>query len=267
MPRHSPFPGLDPYLEAHWGDVHQRLILYSGDVLQDRLPDDLLARVEERVYVEDDDTRLRRIHPDVRILEWHPDGRSGVAVAEAGGVAVAEPRILLVEADETTEGWLEIREADGGRVVTVIEFLSPANKAGGEGSRQYRQKQRQVLQSDASLVEIDLVRSGNRVLAVSEYAFPDEWRRCAQACICRGWQKSQREYYGFPMRARLPSLAIPLRPQDPPIALDLQAILDQCYAKGRYDRIDYARDPEPPLSAEDAAWARELLAAAGLRPA
>jgi len=25
----SPFPGMDPYLEAHWGDIHTRLMARS----------------------------------------------------------------------------------------------------------------------------------------------------------------------------------------------------------------------------------------------
>ena len=66
----SPFPGMDPWLELHWGDVHHSLIQYSRDAIQGTLPDDLLARVEERVYVEMDDTRIRSIAPDSRISEW-----------------------------------------------------------------------------------------------------------------------------------------------------------------------------------------------------
>ena len=27
----SPFPGMDPYLESHWRDVHARLIVYISD--------------------------------------------------------------------------------------------------------------------------------------------------------------------------------------------------------------------------------------------
>jgi hypothetical protein len=45
----SPFPGMDPYLEAHWRDVHARLIIYASDALQGLLPGSLRARVEERV--------------------------------------------------------------------------------------------------------------------------------------------------------------------------------------------------------------------------
>jgi len=48
----SPFPGMDPYLEQFWRDVHARCIIYAADQLQARLPADLRARVEERVFVE-----------------------------------------------------------------------------------------------------------------------------------------------------------------------------------------------------------------------
>ena len=29
----SPFPGMDPYLEAHRRDVHARLIIYASDAI------------------------------------------------------------------------------------------------------------------------------------------------------------------------------------------------------------------------------------------
>ena len=40
----SPFPGMDPHLEAHWRDVHARLILYACDQLEPQLPPALIAR-------------------------------------------------------------------------------------------------------------------------------------------------------------------------------------------------------------------------------
>jgi hypothetical protein len=27
----SPFPGMDPYLERHWGDILQRIVTYTCD--------------------------------------------------------------------------------------------------------------------------------------------------------------------------------------------------------------------------------------------
>lgn len=258
----SPFPGMDPYLEAHWGDVHHSLIQYSRDALQGGLPDDLLARVEERVYLEVDDVRIRSIAPDSRISEWRTNG-GGTAIAQEA--AVAEPRIFVVEPEQVTEGFIEIRERDGGRVITLLEVLSPANKAGGEGTRQYHLKQSQILQSPTSLVEIDLVRAGQRVLAVPTPMIPREWENDYLACIRRSWRGSHRELYSFPLRKRLPALPIPLRSHEPPVHLDLQAILEQCYHLGRYDRLNYRQDPKPPLLEADRTWADDLLKAAGKR--
>ncbi|MGA2863042.1 MAG: DUF4058 family protein [Verrucomicrobiota bacterium] len=69
----------------------------------------------------------------------------------------------------------------------------------------------------------------------------------------------------MPLRQRLPVLPIPLRRNEPPVTLDLQALLDLLYAAGRYDDLNYRVELEPPLPPQDAAWAAELLKAAGKR--
>lgn len=47
----SPFPGLDPYLEKHWGDVHTSLMPALRRQLQQQLPEGLWASVEESVTI------------------------------------------------------------------------------------------------------------------------------------------------------------------------------------------------------------------------
>lgn len=65
------------------------------------------------------------------------------------------------------------------------------------------------------------------------------------------------------LRETLPTVAVPLSGTDPDARLDLQAIFTLVYERAGYDySLDYTRAPEPPLSAEDAAWAREVLSAA-----
>jgi hypothetical protein len=56
-----------------------------------------------------------------------------------------------------------------------------------------------------------------------------------------------------------------LRPTDPDAKLDLQALIDQAYRMGRYDDIDYRKEPEPPLTAEEAVWADGVLKGKGRR--
>lgn len=39
----SPFPGMDPYLEPHWQDLHGALVPYLRDAVDDALPDQLVS--------------------------------------------------------------------------------------------------------------------------------------------------------------------------------------------------------------------------------
>jgi len=257
----SPFPGMDPYLERHWGDVHASLIIYAKEALQPGLPADLVARAEERVFVETDLGARRRFVPDVHIAKMRRSTRSSMELHD-GGTAVAQPEIFEVLEEEITEAYLEIRERDGGKVITVIEFLSPANKAGAEGQRKYVEKQQQVLHSDASLVEIDLVRSGERVLALPSHQLEKESPSTSLACISPGWNRPRRELYRMPLQERLPILPVPLRRNEQALSLDLQVLIERVYKAGRYDTTDYTVTLEPALPAKETAWAAKLLKAA-----
>ena len=53
---------------------------------------------------------------------------------------------------------------------------------------------------------------------------------------------------------------MPLADPDPDLRLDLQPLIDEIYALGRYDDLlHYERPLEPPLSEQDAAWVAERL--------
>lgn len=261
----SPFPGMDPYLERFWRDVHQGLVVYARDSIQARLPADLLARAEERVYVETEEGRYREVGPDVHVVEDRAR-RPGPQPAPEAGVAIEEPLVLRLSDEPAREAYLEIVEvASGNRVVTVIEFLSPSNKRPGAGQELYLRKQREVLDSRASLVEIDLTRGGRRVTSVPPEQVPHAHRTTYAACVRRGWKPLEAEIYRLPLDRKLPSIRLPLRPQDADVPLDLQSLVDQCYANGRYWTIDYRAEPVPPLEPAEAAWADALLRSKGLR--
>src|SRR4051794_37416894 len=103
----SPFPGMDPYLERHWGDVHLNLISHAEGMLNERLPRDLRARAQERIVV-DLPSEERTYYPDVRVVEREPRGPAGAAVA-ATEVTTAEPlEVPFLEPE--TQGFLEIIE-------------------------------------------------------------------------------------------------------------------------------------------------------------
>jgi hypothetical protein len=262
----SPFPGMDPYLERHWRDVHSSLVIYSRDRLQSRLPGDLLARVEERVFVETEEGPYRAIYPDVHVVETFRRPQPPPAAAMETGIAVEDPLVVEFSDEPATQGYIEIVDAaSGNRVITVIEFISPSNKMRGEGRDLYLKKRREGMQAGASLVEIDLTRDGYRDLPLPPRWIPRSHQTTYQAGAWRPWKPIQYEIYRVPLRQRLPSIRIPLRQTDADVPLDLQALVEQCYENGRYDSLDYRVSPEPPLDADDAAWADELLRAAGRR--
>ena len=182
----------------------------------------------------------------------------------AGGIAGAEPWIIRLSEESHTEGFVQIVDtASGNRVVTVIEILSPTNKRAGDAQEDYRRKQRELRQGGVSLVEIDLLRSGRRVLQIPEFEIPPERRTAYAACAHRGDEPDRFDDFGFPLRERLPGICIPLRAADPDAVLDLQALVDQAYADGAYDDLDYSKPPIPPLSPKDAAWAKQRVKRAG----
>jgi hypothetical protein len=260
----SPFPGMDPYLEQSWGDVHNSLITYAQAMLNERLPRDLRARTQERIVVEvpgDDD---RSYYPDIRIDEDTRSSDGATAVADVAMVT-AEPLVVPFNEPET-QAFLEIIEAGPNRrLITVLEIVSPSNKV-GKAREKYLQKQHDLSEAGVSLVEIDLLRGGPHVLQLPLYRYPASHRTPYKVCVCRG-TKAAAEIYRVPLRERLPTIRVPLRPSDADVALDLQTLIEQVYHHGRYDDIDYTLPPAPPLDPEDAAWADELLRAAGKRPA
>ena len=260
----SPFPGMDPYLESHWGDVHHRLITYACDQMQARLPSDLRARIDERVFVESPEGEEQARIPDLRVIKGGRGKKK--KSARVNGAKTGNPLVVTLD-DPVTEGYIEIRDTrSGGRVVTVIEVLSPTNKDPGEGREAYLKKRRELRQGCVSLVEIDLVRAGKRQLLFPPGRLPQEYRTPYLVCVHRGWQLAEVEVYRVPLRDPLPTIKVPLRQTDADVLLDLQPLIEQCYRNGGYeDDIDYRADPEPPLEKEDARWADALLRKAGLR--
>lgn len=260
----SPFPGMDPYLEAHWGDVHSSLVIYARDELQKYLPGELRARVEERVTVErpfeDDTIRI----PDIHVVEHTRHSRKQRR-PESNGVAVAEPFVIPAD-DPVTEGFIEIRDkSSGNRVVTVIEVLSATNKLPGPARNEYLKKRDERRAGQVNLVEIDLLRTGTRPFPFDAHRLPSQYRTPYHAWIRRA-STDDLEVYRISLREPLPAIRIPLRSTDKDVVLELQPLIEKCYLNGGYGTdLDYARPPSPPLTGATARWADALLRKAGIR--
>jgi len=266
-PSRSPFPGMDPYLEAHWGDVHTSLTTYARNQLQSHLPPGLVARVEEYVNLELDEAGEQdsaSYRPDVSALETSGTESSPAATAT---IEAAEPLLVVRQTDPETQRWVKVIEARSGRLITAIEFLSPHNKV-GRGRAWFLTKQRDLLAAGVNIVEIDLVRRGEFSLQVAEEQLPADYRHPYRICVVRANRPRRSEMYPAGFREPLPTIRIPLRPQqDHDVPLNLQALIEQVYVDGAYGSIDYSADPDPPLAEDHAAWAEELLKSAGRRGA
>lgn len=262
MNRENPFPGINPWMQRGWGDVHIALIGYIRDALGEELPDDLIARSEKSVtlsgLIDEDQQRI----PDVSVVGpeswkrgqppvWTPESDPGMADR------VAEP--VMVEIDEVTPKWVEIRTADG-KLITVIEVTSPSNKT-RPGRGQFERKVSEFLQGGVSVMEIDLIRGGYSARDERQGKWPTE---PCQIIVNRAHRTHLTEVYPCPLREPLPVVRVPLRRGEPDAALDLQPLINRCYRLGRYWNANYDEAPNPPLSEDDSKWASERLREAGL---
>ncbi len=71
----SPFPGMDPYVELQWPDVHLSLIAEGRRALNRSLPTGLVARSETRVVVEpiDEGGTFVPVRPELRVVAGPPE--------------------------------------------------------------------------------------------------------------------------------------------------------------------------------------------------
>lgn len=250
----SPFPGMDPYLENPdlWPEVHSRLIVAIADILIDQLSEKYRIAIEKRTYFSNDEESLLVGLPDVSILSSQQSDRQPTATATL--TSPVEPKTITLPAiEEVQERYLEIREVATGSVITTLEILSPKNKRSGTGRQAYQQKRDRILTSLTHLVEIDLLRGGKPWFVTEE-------RTDYRVLISRSNSRPRAQLYAFTIRQSLPQFYIPLiEPAEEPI-LDLQAVFQQVYRRGRYHlAVDYCRSPQPTLPRGDREWIEELL--------
>jgi hypothetical protein len=210
----SPFPGMDPYLEALWRGVHTSLMVYIVDQIQDQLPEDLVARIEESVSVDLEDEDSRLVVPDVPVVE--NDDERHFHAQESSSVAVAEPLLVVVEQPQKARHVQILDNSSGERVVTVIEVLSPKNKRTTAGRDEYWRKQYDYFRSGVNLVEIDLLRCGQHVLATELEIIPESKRRTDMMSVRT---RTKTLLFGSSLREPLPVISIPVRPPDHDVSL------------------------------------------------
>jgi hypothetical protein len=275
-----PFPGFDPYLEAPdiWPGVHNELAGEISAELNRTLPTPYYARLEMRQEVGIVDDQPRAVVPDVSIVrtQRRAERKGATAVLEGPRTERSKGIEVTVENEPIRHPFVEIRDTSRGhKLVTLIEIVSPSNKRPGADRRAYQHKQREVLDSDASLVEIDLLRSGERLLPnmnLDEFVAKLDPQPDYLISINRAWRRigalSDYELFPVGLRETLPCIPIPLTEHIAEPTLDLQWVFNQAYDRGPYRRgaVDYTQPPEPPLGEADLAWVSQMLAEQRAKP-
>lgn len=266
----SPFPGMDPYLEATdiWPDFHDRMAEQMSADLNRTLPRPYYARLVMRPEIGIvGEEPPGRIVPDVVLVpSSSPEGgtrAAGSAVADRARTDLSPSVRMRLHDEPLRHHFVEIRDgARGHALVTLIEIASPSNKRPGPDRRSYEAKQQDILQSDTSLVEIDLLRSGQRLIGgpvIVEAAGRLEPPPDYVVGVSRAWERGAKlDYELFPIRLEdpLPCIPVPLREGEPEVPLDLQYAFRHVYERGPYagGAVDYAAAPEPPVRPELADW-------------
>ncbi|MCI0399664.1 MAG: DUF4058 family protein [Chloroflexi bacterium] len=253
----SPFPRMDPYLEAAdmWEDFQANLAMEIQAQLTPYLRPRYIAALTPRVvYDEVVIARPYTIKPEVSVWKVHDRPQVGVATAISppplvGTVSLEEP---------VREQRIEIHEVETKRLVTVLEILSPVNKRRGHDAfESYRRKRRHLLRTEVHLMEIDLLRVGERASIATP--LPDE---PYFIFLYRGPQPSRVEIWPLPLQKPIPVVPVPLLEPDPDVPLDLGRAIQVIYDRVAYDlRIDYNQEPPHPdlFEPEDKAWLENHL--------
>ncbi|RLS44009.1 MAG: DUF4058 family protein [Planctomycetota bacterium] len=196
----SPFPGMDPFIEGQkWKGFHTRFIAAIGDALMPHVRPRYVVDVEEDIYLAKEDGTLVTIFvPEVSVVRgagWMEDNDGGVAVA-------IEPTVFTLPMTEPLElPYLAIRRSDNEETVAIIELLSPTNKSSRDGRAESLAKRNSLLRSRAHLIEIDLLRGGERLPTVEPLSPGDYF-----AFVSRAERRPMAEVYAWPPDRSLPTI-------------------------------------------------------------
>jgi Protein of unknown function (DUF4058) len=261
----SPFPGMDPYIESCglWEDFHTKLIVKIFETLAQTVPERYVVRTGERSYMVlagREGKETHSFHPDLGVVTpppaAQPTASGGAAVVDQVVSAGAVPMQAFIEMDYR-EAFIEIYEADPHQqLVTCLEVLSPSNKRRRTpGWRKYQRKRQALLLGSANLVEIDLLRGGERMPMF------DQWPNAPYTMLVARQERAPHcLVWPVHYQSPVPIIPVPLAPPDPDVLLNLQPLIESVYQLSHYDRsIDYACPLKPPLAADESSWLEQQL--------
>lgn len=251
----SPFPGMNPDLEhpSVWHDFHGVLVTKIRIHLARQLAGRYQVRMDENIYVHELDTESRRLigRPDAH-LAGEPTRQPSAGGTAATVIAPLQGTIPQ-GIDVLKERFVEIRDARGEQIITVIELLSPTNKRPGIDRLQYLAKRQQYLHSDVNLVEIDLLRGGEPMPVTGLPPCP----YCVVVSMAS--RRPLADLWPIGFEERLPDIPVPLAANDSPVVMPLQSLFTEAFDDAGYDDRIYGVDLSPRLTADEWAWVRERV--------
>ena len=217
----SPFPGMDPYLEDEklWPGFHHQFINCLYQFVVPGLADRYKARLGQRVYTTE------------------------------------QALFTSVVREEHQEEYIEIRQRSDNRLITLLEVVSPANKANLTGRKAYLDKRREARSAGANLVEIDLVLQGQSTWDYSRDTLPPS---DYTVTLNRSNLPDRYEICPTTLQKKLPRFKLPFPDND--VLIDLQTVFTRCFDQGGFAaKIDYKRNPPTKISDEDRQWIDQHL--------
>ena len=213
--------------------------------------------MEQRVYTQNnDDHSLELVGIPDNVVFTPSSNPSETSSHVAVAPPKVEPLTVSIPQPETVKEWyLQVKNVEIQEVVTVIEILSPKNKKVGEGRNKYLKKREQVLMSLTHLIEIDLLKKGEIMPMNIDDTIKSDYR----IIISRSDRRPQAELYAFNLAQEIPSIPLPLKPEDEAPLIPLQELLHSIYEKVSYDlAINYQKQPLEDLSENEQLWINNL---------
>jgi hypothetical protein len=246
--KRGPFPGrIDPWSEVgrYFKQIHAGIL----DNLIDQL-DPQLSEMGYRIGREASLQIAEGREPDIFVQRAvsAPHVNVHLDYELAAAEILAEPGVVL-EAEVDLQA-IHIKQIETGRLVTVIEIISPSNKAKQEIIIDYRaRRERLMIERGVNVVEADLTRSIKRLIVdptVQRYPYH----------IAVFMPGDSPRFIGVDFDQTIKRVALPLHGEVVPI--ELQAAYDDAYRKvsiaGQIeDELSYVEDrlPFPSLLSDE----------------
>ncbi|MCB0598544.1 MAG: DUF4058 family protein [Lewinellaceae bacterium] len=250
----SPFPGMDPYLEGYlWPDVHNSLAYLIKVQLISRLADPYVVHLN--TYTVEDTSPEEDVgimYPDVEVFRKADVAKEPVGAYEPP----VTPETIVLPAIKNIEARIpvvEIKDRKSNQLITAIEILSPVNKR-KPGLLPYREKRERLHYAGVHLVEIDLLRRGER-----PFGHPYLPQSHYLICLLRAGIGTT-QVWAVDVKDPLPVIPIPLKQPDKDSLLDLGKAFKDVYEQGAFERsVNYSEAPPPPaFTEEELEWMKEL---------